>query len=54
MKRLLTIILLSAAMCGMSIVCEAQKQVDVNIYDPYGEFPKIAGTVLIIFSTKKS
>jgi len=39
MNRLLTIILLSAAMCGMSTVCEAQEQVDVNIYDPYGEFP---------------
>ena len=39
MKRLLTIILLSAAMCGMSIVCEAQEQVDVNIEDPLGDYP---------------
>ena len=31
MKKLFTIILLSAAMCGMSTVCEAQEQVDVNI-----------------------
>lgn len=39
MRRLLTIILLSAAMCGMSIVCEAQEQVDVNIEDPLGDYP---------------
>ena len=39
MKRLFAIIMLSAAMCGMSTVCNAQDVVEVNIYDPLGEFP---------------
>ena len=41
MKRLLTIILLSAAMCGMSTVCNAQEEVEVRVHieDPLGDHP---------------
>lgn len=42
MKRFFTIIMLSAAMCGVSTVCQAEKEevdVDIHIWDPVGEHP---------------
>lgn len=48
MKKLFAILVLSAAMCCVSTVCQAEKvDVNVQIDDPLGDFPVHRGPTLL-------